>query len=129
MNLKDKLMIEEKIKTRVTKAFKDGKLLSEEDRTQEITEKCVTFEDNVAVAKISISREFPIMVYGFGGNAKASVHISVPCVLEESEVSDALKYATSFCDSVISEQSHSYKEWLDSQGIDWKKIEKVLKNG
>ena len=118
-------MLEGKIVMKVTKAFKDGKLLEQEERTEEI--KPVFFPENAAVAKVHVSRDLPFILYGYGGNAKASVHISVPCLFEQSEVEDAVKYATEFCQKEVVDQMNSYQSWLDSRGIDWKKVDDQMK--
>lgn len=120
-------MKKQQIKTRVTKAFEDGKLIPAEEQTTDISRTAVSFPEEVATGTISIGRDFPMMVYGFGGNAKASVHVSVPFQLEESEIEDAVKYATDLCEKELVKQKTAYIKWLDSLNVDWKKVEKAMK--
>jgi hypothetical protein len=68
-----------------------------------------------------------LKIYGFGGNAKISIHVSVPCVMSESELENAKEFALNFCSTEISKQIEQYKEWLDASEIDWKKIDNNIK--
>jgi len=118
---------EKEIRVRITKAFKDGELIPADEQTVDITKTAVTFPEGIKTATVSIGRDFPMMVYGFGGNAKASVHISVPCVLEKSELEDAVKFATKICDRELEGQKNDYLGWLDSMNVDWEKVTKAMK--
>jgi len=116
------MIMSETIKKTVYSLYKDGNLLPESERT-EITEKAVFFPEEVAVGKISVSRSLPIKLYKFGGNASASVHISVPYVVAEGELEEALAYANNVCDTEILRQLQQYTQHLDSMNVDWKKVE------
>lgn len=66
-------------------------------------------------------------LYSFGGNASVSVHISVPCPLNDTEIQEATKYAVGFCETVVQSQLKQYTTFLNEQGIDWKKVENNVK--
>ena len=113
----------EQQKITIMSAFKDGNLIPATEQDEEITKEAVFFPDNVGVGKVSIGMDQSIKIYGFGGNAKVSVHVSIPFALTGSELTKATEFATSFCESKIVGQVEQYKQWLESCGIDWKKIE------
>ena len=118
-------MKEEKIKVSKTfSMFKDGHLLDEGER-EDISEQVVYFPDNVAVGKVSISRQLALKTYGFGGNNPVNVHVSIPYPMTPDQEREAIKYGTRICEEEVVNQMNSYKEWLDNNGIDWEKIEKI----
>lgn len=115
-------MQEEKIKATVYSVFKDGKLLPESER-EDITEQCIFFPEGLAVGKVSVSRSLPIKLYRWGGNASASVHISVPYPVADGQLEEATKYASDFCDTEILKQMKQYTDHLTATGVDWQKVE------
>ena len=117
----------ENVKTTVTRVFKDGKLLSKDERDQEVTHEAVVFPEGVAVTRVSIGLDLPLILYPYGGNAKPTVHVSVPTVTEEEQISEAIKYAYAKCEQFLDEQVKQYTAWLDSKKIDWKKVEQGVK--
>lgn len=120
-------MKEESIKvTKTYTLYGNGKLLPEDER-EDITEQCVYFDDNLAVGRISISKNYPIKVYGFGGNAPVSVHVSVPYPMTADQEQDAIKYANNLADVELEKSAEEYQTWLDNHGIDWQKIENNIK--
>lgn len=120
-------MKEEKIKvTETYTLYGEGKLLPEDER-EDITEQCVYFDDNLAVGRISLSKQYPIKVYGFGGNAPVSVHVSVPYPMTPEQEQEAIKYADKLCETELDKSAAQYKEWLHNHGVDWEKVENNIK--
>ncbi len=83
----------------------------------------VRFEDGDAVAKVSVRSDMPFQIGKFL-IAKCGVMVTVPCQLNEEDVENAYQFASKFCEAKLAERTQQYKKWLESQSIDWEKIEK-----
>lgn len=117
-------MKEEINKIRVDSMFSaEGEILPE-DKREDITETVTFFPEGLAVARVSGGRDMPLRLYGFGGNAKISIHVSVACPETPDQIENAIKYIDKVCESKIKSQLTGYKKFLDAQGFDWKKLEK-----
>jgi len=110
---------------KVTRNFLDGDLV---EKGPEYETHDLIFPENAKVMRLSISREQPLQVYAYG-NAKTSIHVSIPCLMEETEIENAMEYLTNFANSQMREQSLQYLEALESRGIDWEKVDKQMKAG
>ena len=119
-------MKEEKMKETVYSVFDDDGNILPEDQRQDITEKCLFYPENLALGRLSLGVDAPMILYKYG-NAKASIHISIPTPIVESEIEKARKYAKKLAEKHIDQQYDEYKRFLDEQGIDWKKVESKIK--
>jgi hypothetical protein len=114
------------MKTRKVKVFtwyEEGKVEKESDYT-ELDQ--VVFPEDAAVATVSVGSELPIALAKFL-NAKQTVHISVPCYADKSSIANAYKFASEFCEEHLSLKIQEYLVYLDSKGVDYKKIREGIK--
>lgn len=119
---------EHKIETKlVYSLFDDEGNLIDQDKRKPITSACTFWPEDLAVGSVTVSRNQPMMVYAFGGNASLFVSSTVPYPIAPGEREKAELHATKTCESHIVDQMTQYKGFLDNIGIDWQKVESEMK--
>tara|TARA_R110002167_G_scaffold24964_1_gene87122 strand:+ start:1076 stop:1453 length:378 start_codon:yes stop_codon:yes gene_type:complete len=121
-------MKSKQVKIQISSAFdKDGNLVKWRDAESETQRITVAFPENAPIATVSVGAELPLAIAPFM-YAKQSVHISIPCIMDEDEINQAQEFCQKFTEENLNGCMKKYVSWMDKCNIDWKAVEKSLKN-
>jgi hypothetical protein len=94
-------MQEKEVVAYVSKMFKEGKLVTGEENTQE-TVAVVRLDPEAAYSTVSVDVKSTMNTGNFT-SVSFSVFMSVPCPMEEDQQNQAFEYCSNFCKGKIGE--------------------------